>query len=466
MYNQRLSNRENHRQFEGVSAPPAINIRVHRNEGNMPYSAYVCLKNPQYVPDDALFYYQIAFNAAHGLGLSFAEGIQTNGFHPLWMVVCYIVACFVSTKIQLLYVIALICALLNGLTIVLLRNFIRVFLADPAPSMAILIAAPYFLFVGTGMEGHLSNFLLVALLHFCARFQERRSDLFFLCSAVVCGLIVASRLDLAIVIAPLAGWLAWSFLNSGSITTHKISIVLLSIVSGIVPASIFLLHNFFTFGNITPISGLLKLAISAREGGVGAVNGIVIAYIFVILTAGAICLTSKNVKVYSPVVELFAGQIMFVIYVILFNNVEVGSWYFVSLSVTAALGASLIYTNFVDRFFGRVEGQQVALFTLLLFSGCLSVFLSMRYGARTETWSLPIAKYFASNSLSDVARRNDVKRVVAFDRPGELAFFDGLWVIPADGLTTNLQIQRDLDSRGVEWLIEHYGIDALVLPPA
>lgn len=314
------------------------------------YSAYLCLKNPQYfVPDDGLFYYQIAFNAAHGLGLSFAEGIQTNGFHPLWMLVCYIVACFVSTKIQLLYAIVLICVLLNGLTILLLRNFISVYLADRAPSMAILIAAPYFLFVGTGMEGHLSNFLLVALLHFCARFQERRSDLFFLCSAVVCGLIVASRLDLAIVIAPLAGWLAWSFLNSGSITTHKITIVLLSIVFGIVPASIFLLHNFLTFGNITPISGLLKLAISAREGGIRAVNGIVIAYVFVIFIAGIICLTSKNSKVYSPVVALFAGQLMFVIYVILFNNAEIGSWYFVSLSVTAALGVSLIYTAFVDR---------------------------------------------------------------------------------------------------------------------
>jgi hypothetical protein len=37
MYEQRLSNRENHRQLEGVSAPPAINIRVHRNKGNMPF---------------------------------------------------------------------------------------------------------------------------------------------------------------------------------------------------------------------------------------------------------------------------------------------------------------------------------------------------------------------------------------------------------------------------------------------
>jgi hypothetical protein len=36
MYDQRLSNRENHRQLEAVSAPPAINIRVHRNKGNMP----------------------------------------------------------------------------------------------------------------------------------------------------------------------------------------------------------------------------------------------------------------------------------------------------------------------------------------------------------------------------------------------------------------------------------------------
>jgi hypothetical protein len=36
MYDQRLPNRENHRQLEGVSAPPAINIRAHRNKRNMP----------------------------------------------------------------------------------------------------------------------------------------------------------------------------------------------------------------------------------------------------------------------------------------------------------------------------------------------------------------------------------------------------------------------------------------------
>ncbi len=36
MHDQRLPNRENHRQLEGVSAPPAINIRVPRNKGNMP----------------------------------------------------------------------------------------------------------------------------------------------------------------------------------------------------------------------------------------------------------------------------------------------------------------------------------------------------------------------------------------------------------------------------------------------
>ena len=94
-------------------------------------------------------------------------------------------------------------------------------------------------------------------------------------------------LDLAIVIAPLAGWLAWSFLNWVSITTHKITIVLLSIVFGIVPASIFLLHNFLTFGNIIPlISWFLKLAISAREGGVRAVNGIVIAYVLSYIHCG------------------------------------------------------------------------------------------------------------------------------------------------------------------------------------
>jgi hypothetical protein len=41
MYDRRLLNRENYRELEGVSAPPAINIRVHRNEGNMPSAAIV-----------------------------------------------------------------------------------------------------------------------------------------------------------------------------------------------------------------------------------------------------------------------------------------------------------------------------------------------------------------------------------------------------------------------------------------
>jgi hypothetical protein len=48
MYDQRLSNRENHRQLEGVSAPPAINIRVHRNKGNMPLA--ISLKHRQFTP--------------------------------------------------------------------------------------------------------------------------------------------------------------------------------------------------------------------------------------------------------------------------------------------------------------------------------------------------------------------------------------------------------------------------------
>jgi prefoldin subunit 5 len=43
MYDQRLSNRENHRQLEGVSAPSAINIRAHRNKGNMPCAQFVVL---------------------------------------------------------------------------------------------------------------------------------------------------------------------------------------------------------------------------------------------------------------------------------------------------------------------------------------------------------------------------------------------------------------------------------------
>ena len=57
-----------------------------------------------------------------------------------------------------------------------------------------------------------------------------------------------------------------------------------------------------------------------------------------------------------------------------------------------------------------------------------------------------------------------VRTVLVYDRPGILAFLDGLNVIAADGLTSNLAYQRALRAGGIDWLVRHQRVDAVLVP--
>ncbi|HPD62550.1 MAG TPA: hypothetical protein PLP77_04035, partial [Anaerolineaceae bacterium] len=70
-----------------------------------------------YSNDDAFYYYKVAQNVLSGHGFSF-DGINlTNGFHPLWMVIC--LGVFWLSRFHLLLplrVLIVISGVLNGLT--------------------------------------------------------------------------------------------------------------------------------------------------------------------------------------------------------------------------------------------------------------------------------------------------------------------------------------------------------------
>ena len=70
-----------------------------------------------YSIDDAFYYYKVAQNVTSGLGFTF-DGINlTNGFHPLWMMVC--LGVFWLTRFNLLLplrVLILVSGVLNGFT--------------------------------------------------------------------------------------------------------------------------------------------------------------------------------------------------------------------------------------------------------------------------------------------------------------------------------------------------------------
>jgi len=75
--------------------------------------------------DDAFYYFVTARNIAEGKGITFDGISTTNGFHPLWMLIC--IPVFSLAKINLylpLRVIVMLLALLNAATGILLYRFL------------------------------------------------------------------------------------------------------------------------------------------------------------------------------------------------------------------------------------------------------------------------------------------------------------------------------------------------------
>ena len=68
-----------------------------------------------FLTDDAFYYFKTAQNIAEGNGITFDGVNPTNGFHPLWMIIC--VPIFALAKLNLflpLRVVAIVQIVLNA----------------------------------------------------------------------------------------------------------------------------------------------------------------------------------------------------------------------------------------------------------------------------------------------------------------------------------------------------------------
>ncbi len=159
------------------------------------------------------------------------------------------------------------------------------------------------------------------------------------------------------------------------------------------------------------------------------------------------------------------GQLGFLAFHAVAGNAEVYPWYFVPLAGVA----SLILATTIDAAIGRVGAEvngrrtvlSLAIYSLGVLIAASSTSHSFKYGNRR---GIDVTDYRGPSSLASVTSQAGVHRVLAFDRPGQIAFFDGLSVYAVDGLTTNIHFQRNLSERGLRWLIEQYRIDAFIGP--
>ncbi len=132
-----------------------------------------------YTSDDAFYYYKVAQNITEGRGVSF-DGIGiTNGFHPLWMLIC--IPLFALARFNLflpLRLVVMVLALLNAGTGVMLYRLFKQLLSTPTAMLAAVAWAflPQIQRTVTfgGLEAGVSVFCVVLLVYQLAAWQKER----------------------------------------------------------------------------------------------------------------------------------------------------------------------------------------------------------------------------------------------------------------------------------------------------
>src|SRR5258706_901756 len=135
------------------------------------------LPNTWFTRDDAYYYFKVAQNIAEGMGSTF-DGINpTNGYHPLWMVIC--VPIFALARFDLilpLRILVMVMAGFNAATAVLIYRLIRSNLSHAVA----LIAAPFwafnlyihFIVYEFGLETPLAAFAVVLFIYKLSQFEK------------------------------------------------------------------------------------------------------------------------------------------------------------------------------------------------------------------------------------------------------------------------------------------------------
>lgn len=229
-----------------------------------------------YTTDDAFYYFKTAQNIGLGHDISFDGISRTNGFHPLWMIICVPIFLLANINLMLpLRVVVLLAGCMNAVTVVLI---FRMFQRNGA-FFAGIIAALLWAFsisvhsftVTLGMESTV-NALTVALLIYQAsnldikKAEGNLHERDFLILGITAIFTFLSRIDNGFVIAAVLIWVLikhWNSLAVGSESVKQAWIRRFFIALRIgMPVGIVLVvylgFNQLYFGSSLPVSGQIK----------------------------------------------------------------------------------------------------------------------------------------------------------------------------------------------------------------
>lgn len=191
----------------------------------MSMSLYAALSDAQnlalrwFTRDDAYYYFKVAQNISEGYGSTFDRINPTNGYHPLWMLIC--IPIFALARFDLILPLRILLLVMSGLSVatgILLYRLIGKVFAPPIGAIAALFWVFSFdvlaIVYQHGLETGIAAFFVVLLVYELFKFEKswRKNKVLgkqILTLSIIAMLAMFSRLDLAF-LAGIAGlWIVF-----------------------------------------------------------------------------------------------------------------------------------------------------------------------------------------------------------------------------------------------------------------
>ena len=306
------------------------------------------LLRPAWFPsDDAYFYLQIARNIEAGKGSTFNGITPTNGYHPLWMVICVALACISGGSRETLVLLSIVTQQMLFLACIHILYLVGKKLDMHYWWLSVPLLGTVMLSLGLyGSEAHLTLLLLLLLLYTFVRWEEHPMNTEKALIGVSGCLLFLSRLDTLF----LTGVLFSYVLLKRTTTKDRFATLLLLGIPFVAIAAPYLFYNQLTFGHITPISGDIKSTFPNpihTPGQLGLFGGISVL-------GGAIGLgfrrIYRNHNLRSAIWILSVGTLLHACYILLFtHHLTNWAWYY----LPGLLNISLLLDIVADRWVGN-----------------------------------------------------------------------------------------------------------------
>ena|GEM_PF-2896614 len=448
--------------------------------------AVLFIRQPSpFFADDSFFYLQVGRNFALGYGSTFNRLMPTNGYHPLWMLLCAAVYRVFPNRIVGFHMVAALIVALNIIVLWLAARLLHKMQAPPWVAWTILI--PFLFGLQLGTESSLSAAMLAGMLFALFLFFDHPGWQTGLAYNLLAALAVLSRLDSIFVVACVwIGVLVWCMRQRKSTPSRALTLHLAFIPLYAVLWGVYLASNLVWFHMLMPISGLLKSE-NAHDHVLGhnLPHTALIALAISAISLFILWRRQRDRWFLFAELPFFVGVLFHAAYITLRMTSETRwTWYYVSWALLAALTASRAAACIFrprEQLSSRakslqsndaVEGsavsppppQRIALRSAaMVLAVLLSVLLFYKMGWKHSR------EQVAENTRIPAMRRalaaEGLHRLLAYDQPGGMAYFTRIAVVPLDGLMADRQFQAELSQRGIADFIRKDKIGGFAGPP-